>query len=355
MMNPKDTITLYFKDGSSDKFYTVSVEEKDGGYVVPFVYGRRGTAGAVGDKSNGNPVPYEKAKKMYDSVVNEKMAKGYTPGENMKPYAGTAKADAATGINCQLLTEVSETEIERLVKDANLVAQEKFNGKRMLLLVKGGKVKAINRKGLECGFPSEIEADAKKLPWDCLLDGECVGTVYYAFDILEAGGMDLRQEGVEARRMRFGGLPLLNHLALVPTATTTSDKKRMYTEVKTRNGEGVVFKRKDAKYRAGITETWLKVKFWASASCLVTKVNDKRSVALGLLESGKVVPVGNCTIPANANIPKTDDIVEIRYLYAHKGGSIYQPQYEGVRDDLNRDACQLSQLKYKPEGTDDDA
>ena len=77
-MATKDTITLYFRDGISDKFYTVSVLEKDGGFLVPFTFGKYGTVGQCGYKANGKPVPYEKAKKLYDSVINERLAKGYT-------------------------------------------------------------------------------------------------------------------------------------------------------------------------------------------------------------------------------------------------------------------------------------
>lgn len=42
--------------------------------------------------------------------------------------------------------------------------------------------------------------------------------------------------------------------------------------------------------------------------------------------------------------------VEIRYLYAYKGGSLYQPAFLGERDDIPAEECVLSQLKYKPEG-----
>jgi hypothetical protein len=37
------TISLYFKEGSSDKEYHASIDPRDGGYVVNFAYGRRGT------------------------------------------------------------------------------------------------------------------------------------------------------------------------------------------------------------------------------------------------------------------------------------------------------------------------
>ena len=49
----------------------------------------------------------------------------------------------------------------------------------------------------------------------------------------------------------------------------------------------------------------------------------------------------------NFDIPKHGDVVEIRYLYAYEGGSLFQPVYLGVRDDLDKEACKIEQLKYK--------
>ena len=59
--------------------------------------------------------------------------------------------------------------------------------------------------------------------------------------------------------------------------------------------------------------------------------------------------VGNVTIPANCEIPQKGDLVEVRYLYAYKGGSLYQPTYLGKRSDVDEDECVLNQLKYKAE------
>ena len=75
---PKESVTLYYQDAAanSDKFYEASIEEQDGGFVVNFRFGRRGTSGQSGTKTP-NPVPLEKAKAVYDKLVGEKMAKGY--------------------------------------------------------------------------------------------------------------------------------------------------------------------------------------------------------------------------------------------------------------------------------------
>ena len=59
--------------------------------------------------------------------------------------------------------------------------------------------------------------------------------------------------------------------------------------------------------------------------------------------------MGNCTIAPNKDIPEENDLIEVRYLYAYKGGSLYQPTYQGLRDDIEEDACIITQLKYKAE------
>jgi bifunctional non-homologous end joining protein LigD len=123
--------------------------------------------------------------------------------------------------------------------------------------------------------------------------------------------------------------------------------------VKGVNGEGIVFKRVDSRVSSGRPNSggdWLKFKFTESASCCVLEINSgKRSVKIGLLTSDQIIPVGNVTIPPNHLVPAAGDIAEVGYLYAYKGGSLYQPVYLGKRLDLNMSACTLNQLKYKPE------
>jgi bifunctional non-homologous end joining protein LigD len=64
---------------------------------------------------------------------------------------------------------------------------------------------------------------------------------------------------------------------------------------------------------------------------------------------GDWVDVGNVTIPPNKEVPAVGALVKVRYLYAFKGGSLYQPVYIGERDDIAKSACTLSQLKFKAE------
>ena len=67
------------------------------------------------------------------------------------------------------------------------------------------------------------------------------------------------------------------------------------------------------------------------------------------------MPVGNVTIPPNAAIPRIGNILEVRYLYCYRAGSLFQPCFLGVRDDLDASACVVKQLKYRAADEDDDA
>ena len=66
-----DQITLYFKDGKSDKVYRAEIEPKDGGFVVNFAYGRRGGNMTTGTKTK-SPVALDEAKVIYNKLVKEK-------------------------------------------------------------------------------------------------------------------------------------------------------------------------------------------------------------------------------------------------------------------------------------------
>lgn len=114
------------------------------------------------------------------------------------------------------------------------------------------------------------------------------------------------------------------------------------------------FKRLDAPYTAGRPASGgdqLKLKFTATASCIVAGTNGtKRFVKLELIDGDKRVGVGNVTIPPSQPIPSAGEVVEVRYLYCHLGGALFQPVFLGRRDDLAAAECRVGQLKFKAEG-----
>ena len=134
------------------------------------------------------PVDYETAKGIYDKLVREKTAKGYTPGEDGTPYKQTGNEGRATAILPQLLNPIDEEEVQRLITDPAWCMQEKKDGRRTLLQKQGDAIQGINRKGLLIGLASPIVVQAAKFSTDVIIDGEGVGDVLYAFDLLVNGG-----------------------------------------------------------------------------------------------------------------------------------------------------------------------
>jgi hypothetical protein len=65
------------------------------------------------------------------------------------------------------------------------------------------------------------------------------------------------------------------------------------------------------------------------------------------------VEVGNVTIPPNFDIPPAGSLVDVRYLYARLGGSLYQPVYLGPRTDVDV-ADSAKSLKFK-QGEDEES
>ncbi|MDJ1482864.1 WGR domain-containing protein [Cytophagaceae bacterium YF14B1] len=353
------SISLHYREGSSDKIYQVTLEPDGTGYLVNFAFGRRGTTLQTGTKTQ-TPVDLPAAQKIFDKLVKEKTAKGYKEvvdvGDLSAPVAAYQRTDREqndTGIYCQLLNSIEIEDVDRYIQDDLYLAQEKHDGKRLLLAKRNGELIAINRKGLSVGFPAVFQGLLSH-PTDFILDGEAIGETFYAFDLLELNNEDIRPLPLSSRLEKLTTLQrALQAPFLVETASAQdlASKKSLYEKLHTQKKEGIIFKLKSSVYTPGRPAsggTQLKHKFYATASFVVAAVNNKRSVALGLYKEGTLVKAGNVTISINFDIPEEGDIVEVRYLYAFKeSGSVYQPVYLGKRVDLDYDDCIVSQLKYK--------
>jgi len=344
-----ENITLFFKQGRADKVYKAVLEGKEEQYIVNFAYGRRGATLKTGTKTQ-TPVPYEKAKKIYDKLIRDKSAKGYVPNEDNSQYV-YASDQVKTGIHCQLLNTMEEAAMLELVQEETWWAQEKKDGKRMLIH-KAAELTAINRRGLSVGAPEAILQAASAIDRSFLIDGEAIGDTLFAFDLLALDGADIRVKMYEERQHLLENIGFTGAIQIVPTAKTSTQKKQLYTTLKSQASEGIVFKNKTAAYTAGRPNsggTQRKFKFYDTASVLVSAINDKRSVAMMVYDGEQEVAIGNVTISVNKEIPAVGSIIEVRYLYAYKGGSLYQPTFLEVRTDIMKEECVIGQLKYKQE------
>ena len=349
-----ESISLFYKEGSSDKVYEANLIQSGTGWTVTFAYGRRGNALAPGTKTT-KPIKYEDAKKIYDQLVRSKTSKGYTPSAGGSSFSGTSLEKTDTGVRLQLLNDIDESEVHKCIEDSHFCAQEKYDGRRRALIKAGNEVTGTNRKGLAVEVEDAIKKDALSIKHDFKIDGEQVGDILYVFDLLELDGADYKPKTYDDRYAALGYLLPKNksHIVKVATAYGAAEKQGLFDRLEEDQAEGIVFKDRYAPYTAGRPNTggsMLKFKFYSTLSVICSSVNvGRRSIALELLDGKKRVPVGNVTVYPNQEIPAVGDIVEVRYLYAYKGGSLFQPVLLTVREDLDEKDCTVAQLKYKPE------
>jgi bifunctional non-homologous end joining protein LigD len=259
-----------------------------------------------------------------------------------------------TGLRPQLLNPITEEEATRYLDDAEWCIQEKKDGKHGLIEKFGPAITAANKQGLEMGIPKPVEDIVKDLP-DVVLDGELINNkVFHVFDLLEHNGEDLRKQTYYIRYTRLRKLIKdQENMKVVKSCYGTKEKTEFFLRMKKEGREGVVFKRMTASFTEGRPDTggdMVKCKFWASLSAIVDeeKTGKASFISYVLDPKGNRVYLGNCSALGKTT-PQAGDIVEIKYLYAYKGGKLIQPVMLEIRDDVAKEDCSTKQLKFKRE------
>lgn len=136
--------------------------------------------------------------------------------------------------------------------------------------------------------------------------------------------------------------------------TSGSSDKEYHARIEAADGGFIVtvaYGRRGASLSTG-TKTKSPVDHAAALKVLNKLVAEKQ--AKGYTQGSDGTPylrseaaVGNVSIPANREVPAVGTVVEVRYLYAAQGGSLYQPVYLGVRSDIEAPECVVAQLKFK--------
>jgi len=370
------SISFKCQEGSSNKEYHIQMVEQGSGFIINFQYGAIGQTLKPGTKTP-TPVSEVEAEKIYQSMIKERLKKGYTQEGTVKSqFDWTTPVETKTyGIFPQLLNTIEDDEVQKYINDDRYVAQEKKDGqRRMAVSGKGNglsddeiqvRVVGLNKKGIMVQLPELIinsfweaySVDGKKRTRIdcCTVDGEIIGEKLFVFDILSSNGKDLTKLPCDLRLQILNKIQFnrgYNGVEIVKTAFTREEKQKMYDDLKAANAEGIVFKLKISSYVAGRPNSGgdqLKNKFQKEASFIVKNLTEgKRSVGLELInEKGERVPMGKCTIPPNKDIPEVGAVVEVRYLYAYKGGAIFQPCYKEQRVDVYPEECLMTQIKYK--------
>jgi bifunctional non-homologous end joining protein LigD len=163
----------------------------------------------------------------------------------------------------------------------------KFDGYRVQIRVEDGKATLKTRKGLDWTAKfTAIAKEAGKLP-DAIVDGEIVALdaagnpdfsslqaaisdgktdelIFFAFDLMFAEGLDLRQQPLSDRKLRLQKLLKANikgknaHIRYVEHFE--SDGETVLESARKLNLEGIISKKLDAPYRSGRSESWTKAK-----------------------------------------------------------------------------------------------
>jgi bifunctional non-homologous end joining protein LigD len=198
----------------------------------------------------------------------------------------------------------------------------KFDGYRVQLRVEGGEAVLKTRKGLDWTEKFEaIAKEASSLP-DALIDGEIVALdehgapdfsalqaalsdgktddlIFFAFDLLFAGGEDLRslplgerkaqlKKLLEGRKGKKRSIRYVEHFEANGEAVLESARKLSL--------EGIVSKKLSAPYRSGRSENWTKGKCRAGHEVVLggwKTTNGKfRSLMAGVYRGGHLAFVG---------------------------------------------------------------
>ena len=160
----------------------------------------------------------------------------------------------------------------------------KFDGYRVQAHVRGGAARIFTRNGYDWTdrFSAIARAAAALPAQELVLDGEAVvldergmpdmarlrsslagrgePLVCFAFDLLHLDGFDLRPAPLVERKQILGGLLTGSPEALRLSEHLEGDGPAILAQACAMGLEGIVSKRRDAPYRSGRSETWVKAK-----------------------------------------------------------------------------------------------
>ena len=356
-----DKISLYNQTGNSDKVYVINlVEVTPSSFHVFGFNGRRGSSLTKQEKTK-QPVAYGIAKEIFDKLVISKKKDGYFEGKEINGLVVDDNASGAvinantTGLLPQLLNSLDLDDAMVYINDDRFMAQEKFDGRRLMTKKTSSSLIGSNKLGLLSTLAQTInDALIQSEVAEFVVDGEAIGDHYYLFDLLELNNVNYKSIKAQVRYSKLRDtFADSEYIHVIQTAFTREEKIALYTRIMDEGGEGIVFKLKDSKYTEGRPSKGgdqFKLKFVESASCVVIESTiGKRSVKFGLFDNGSLVEYGKVTIPVNQAIPAPSEVIEVRYLYAFRDSALFQPVYLGVRDDIAESECEVSQLKFKQE------
>ena len=279
----------------------------------PFMLAKKTKADAVWQSNRGDAADARAGRKTAALRATPETKTG-APAQSAKPKKVSAMPDFVAPQLC--------ASVERPPNSDGWCHEVKFDGYRVQLRIEDGDVALLTRKGLDWVDKfGAIARAATALP-DALIDGEIVALdhngvpsfsalqaaiadnktgdlIFFAFDLLFAGGEDLRALPLRERKERLKGLLERRNgkEKLIRYVEHFEDRGDTVLELARKlELEGIVSKRLDAPYRSGRTESWTKAKIRGGQEVVLggwKTTNGKfRSLMAGVYRDGHLVFVG---------------------------------------------------------------
>lgn len=290
----------------------------------------------------------------------------------------------------------------KIFDDPGWLYEWKWDGYRMLATVENGAVHLYSRNGLLYNHTySHIVPTLAAIPHDVILDGEIVvldrdgrqdfaalknysrtpsGELrYYVFDLLHVNGHSTFELPLAQRKSLL--LDILTDYAEKSGPVRYCDHvvgqgQKIYAQATGRKMEGVLAKKADSLYRAGIrSKQWLKIKAVAGLEATICGYTESAGGApfgaliLGRYQDARLQHIGNCgsgfthreqlkllrklaslaseTSPFQERVNvrgrtvhwvRPQLVCEVQYAEWTKGGRLRHPVYKKLRPDKNPDA-----------------
>ena len=207
--------------------------------------------------------------------------------------------------------------------------EPKWDGYRLVVVRSAGSTRVWSKQGrdLTDRFPDVVAAALAQVPAGTVLDGEVViwngsrldfgllqqrmvtaaGRIgplvaahpasYVAFDVLAAGGTDLRSQRLSRRRATLEELAArwAPPMQLSPATADLEEARRWFDDFRPAGVEGLVAKGAGTRYAPGRRE-WLKVKSWETTEVLaggvIGPIEQPSQLVAGRYRDGELVVVG---------------------------------------------------------------
>lgn len=207
-----------------------------------------------------------------------------SPGTRKAASAGPRHKPGSTKVEVPPFQDVQlATLVDTVPTGSGWIHEVKFDGYRALLATAGNSVRAYTRSGLDWSdrFAPIVAAATGLAPQGALIDGEVVALDrhgrpsfsalqaalqdggdlhYFAFDLLEEGGEDLRDLSNLDRKARLSALLEGAGPPIHYTEHVERGGEALFEQLCRDGYEGIVSKAADAPYRGRRTRSWLKIK-----------------------------------------------------------------------------------------------